>query len=70
MPPHEFAHSAQQQATLASALQRARAFAKPAYCPAVDEGGEVMLCVAVPGYDGTHLRGFAVGIYPLRRLLE
>ncbi len=55
LPPHEIAHSAQQQAALASALQRARVFAKPAYCPAADDGGEVMLCVAVPGYDGTHL---------------
>ncbi|MDB5801650.1 MAG: two-component system, LuxR family, sensor histidine kinase [Rhodocyclales bacterium] len=73
LPPRERAHSAQQQAAIASALQRARAFAKAAYCQvsndANDMGGPV-LCVAVPSYDGTQLRGFVVGIYPLQRLLS
>ncbi|MDB5887565.1 MAG: dctS [Rhodocyclales bacterium] len=69
LPPRETQHATQQLAALASALQRARAFAKPAYCPVANDGGDTVLCVAVPSYEGTRLRGFVVVIYPLQRLL-
>jgi two-component system, LuxR family, sensor histidine kinase DctS len=72
LPPQESRYGVQQQAAINVALQKARAFAKATYCEVTNDlsgtGGPVF-CVAVPSYEGTRLRGFAVGIYPIQRLL-
>jgi two-component system sensor histidine kinase DctS len=69
MPPQISGHSTEQRSAIAEALQRARAFAKAEYCQVANDADSPMLCVAVPSYEGTQLRGFVVGVYPLQRLL-
>lgn len=69
MPPREVPRSEEPRSAIASAIQRARAFAKPAYCPLVRDASEMVFCVAVPSFDGTRLQGFVIGIYPVQRVL-
>ncbi|GAA5167406.1 PAS domain S-box protein [Viridibacterium curvum] len=69
LPPHEVVASPALQASMGSAIQRARAFGKPAYCEVAEDLGGTNLCVVVPSFEGTELQGYVVGLYPLQRLL-
>ncbi|MFT3734816.1 MAG: PAS domain S-box protein [Rhodocyclaceae bacterium] len=69
LPPHEIMRSPSLQASMRSAIQRARSFGKPNYCELAEDLAGPTLCVVVPSFEGTELRGFIVGLYPVQRLL-
>ncbi len=69
LPPQESRPAQAQQQALDAVVRKARAFGKPAYASILDAADGAAISVAIPSFDGEHLRGMLIGIYPLSKLL-